>query len=183
MLPLTEKEVKRKDAAIAYYKSEIEYDPPYLFTFARSDELYGDFPIIKLTPSPEAVPTEWSATDPSGSLEYACTDSYLYIRLNLQRRAEKDVGMSAYLLGYNKKIGFAVMPKVSVSVDAFGIHAKNKNSGIVIKDAGITYEEDAVTLKVPLKTLGSPDYLLASVRAANLTDGQKGWRIIELNSK
>ena len=183
MLPLTEKEVERKDAAISYYKSEIEYDPPYLFTFARSDELYGDFPVLKLTPASEAGAMEWSAVDPSGSLAYASAGSCLYIRLNLKRKADKDVGMEVFLLGYSRKVDFAVMPKIRISVDAFGIHARNKRDAITIKDAEVSYEEDAVTLKVPLKVLGSPDYLLASVRAINFTDGQKGWRILELGSK
>ena len=182
-LPLTEKEVERKNAAISYYKSEIEYDPPYLFTFARSDELYGDFPVIKLTPASKTGAMEWSAADPSGSLAYACADSYLYIRLNLKRKADKGIGMSVFLFGYSRKIDFAVMPKIRISVDAFGIHAKNRNSNITIKDAEVSYEENSVTLKVPLKTLGSPDYLLASVRAINFSDGQKGWRILNLISK
>lgn len=172
-LPLTKSEVDRKRTAISYYKSEIEYDPPYLFTFARNDELYGDFPVIKLK-------DDWSAADPSGSLAYASSGSNLYVRLNLHRKAEKDAGMSIFLLGYSRKTDFAVMPKIYISIDAFGIHARNKRNSIIIKDAEISYEGDSVTLKMPLKALGDPDYVLASVRALNFSDRQKAWRVIRL---
>ena len=47
-LELTEKEIKAKRDAIACYRSQIKYNPPYLFTFARKNELFGDLTVIKL---------------------------------------------------------------------------------------------------------------------------------------
>ncbi len=182
-LPLTEKEVERKQTAISYYKSEVEYDPPYLLTFARKDELFGDYPAIKIKMQPQGDKIEWSNADPSNAVSYACEDSNLYISLNIKRRADRDVGMTVFLLGYSRKTDFAAMPKMRVSVDAFGIHAKNKKESISVKDAALSYEGNSVILKIPLKTLGNPDYLLANVRAAGLSDGQNAWRILELNRK
>ena len=75
------------------------------------------------------------------------------------------------------------MPKLRVSVDAFGIHVKNKRDNIIVKDAAVSYEGNSVILKMPLKALGNPDYLLANVRAAGLSDGQNAWRILELDNK
>ena len=182
-LPLTEKEVERKRAAISYYKSEIEYDPPYLFTFARKNELYGDYPFIKLADHPRDGKTQWSASDPAGALSYAASDSDIYVKLNVRKKADKDIGMSVFLCGYSQKTAFPAMPKVTVSIDAFGMHAKDKKANIDTKDTNLIYEGNAIILKMPLKTLGDPDYLLASVRAINLSDEQKAWRVIELKHK
>ncbi len=179
-LPLTKTEVERKRTATSYYKSEIEYDPPYLFTFSRKNEFYGDFPVIKLKDAPEGAGINWPAADSSNSLAYANSGSSFYVRFNLERKADKDVGMSIFLLGYSRKIDFAIMPKITISIDAFGIHAKNKRDNISIKDAEVNYEGNAVTLKIPLKALGNPDYVLVSSRALNFSDGQKVWRVIKL---
>ena len=180
-LPLTKKEVERKRDAIASYKSEIEYDPPYLFTFARKSELYGDFPVIKLTDTPKDRGMNWVATDPSGILSYASSNSDIYVKLNLKRKADKDVGMLVSLLGYSRKMDFALMPKIRISVDAFGVHVSNKKNSITIKDTAVSYEGNSIILKMPLRVLGKPDYVLASARALNLSEGQKAWRVIELS--
>jgi len=172
-LPLTEKEVDRKRTAISYYKSEIKYDPPYLLTFARKNELYGDYPAIKLKSNPGGVD--------DGKINWSLRDSNLYIKLNLNKKAEKDAGMIIFLLGYSRKTDFAAMPKIWVSVDAFGIHVRDKRKAVYIKDAGVSYVDNAVILKVPIAALGNPDYILTNVRAAGFSDGKNAWRILELS--
>jgi len=47
-LALTQEEVKTKHDTISFYKSQIQYSPSYLFTFARTNELFEDFPAIRL---------------------------------------------------------------------------------------------------------------------------------------
>ena len=182
-LLLTKKEIEKKHDAIAYYKSEVEYDPPYLFTFARKNELFGDYPSIKIKREHQGDKMEWLNADLSGAVSYLCRDPDLYVSLNLKKKADKDTGMVLFLLGYSRKTDFAVMPKLRISVDAFGIHAKNKRDNITIKDAAVSYEGNSVILKVPLNALGDPDYVLINVRAAGLSDGQKAWRILELVNK
>lgn len=179
-LALTQKEVNRKHDAIAYYKSEVEYDPPYLFTFARKYELFGDYPYIKIKRQPQDDRIRWVNADSTNAVSYACEDACLYIKLSLKRKADKDVGMSVFLLGYSRKTDFADMPKLKVSIDAFGIHVKNKKETVSIKDAVVSYGGNSVILKMPLKALGDPDYILSSVRAAGLSEGQNAWRILEL---
>ena len=182
-LQLTQKEIERKHAAISYYKSEVEYDPPYLFTFARKDELFGDYPFIKITRQPQGDKVRWISADSSNAVSYACKGSDLYVSLNLKRKAAKDAGMIVFLLGYSRKTDFAAMPKLKVSVDAFGIRAKNKKDVVMVKDAAVSYEGNSVILKMPLEALGNPDYMLANVRAAGLSDGQNAWRILEFSGK
>ena len=182
-LLLTEKEIDRKHAALSYYKSEIEYDPPYLFTFARRNELFGDYPVIKLKKDIKGGGIKWFAADTSNAVSYAREGSDLYVKLNLKRKANKDIGMSVFLLGYSRKTDFAAMPKMIVSIDAFGVHIRNKREAVNVKGAGLSYEGNALVLKVPLEALGDPDYLFANMRAADLSAGQKAWRILELSGK
>ena len=47
-IELTDKEVSMKHDALECYKSENEYNPTYIFTFARKNELFGDYPVINL---------------------------------------------------------------------------------------------------------------------------------------
>ena len=91
--------------------------------------------------------------------------------------------MQVFLLGYSRKTDFAAMPKLRVSVDAFGIHVKNKKDIVSVKDAAVSYEGNSLILKMPLEALGNPDYVLANVRAAGLSEGQNAWRVLELNSE
>ena len=126
---------------------------------------------------------EWVNADPSGAVSYLCRDSDLYVSLNLKKKADKDAGMVLFLLGYSRKADFAAMPKLRISVDAFGVHVKNKRDVIIVKDAAVSYEDDSVIFMIPLEAMGNPDYVLANVRAARLSDGQKAWRILELSNK
>ena len=182
-LSLTEKEVEKKHTAISYYKSEVECDPPYLFTFARKDELFGDYPSIKIKKQSQGNKMEWVNADSSNVVSYACEDSNLYVSLNLKRKTDIDIGMQVFLLGYSKKTDFTTMPKIRISVDAFGIHIKNKKNSVSVKDAAVSYKGNSVILKMPLEALGNPDYVLANVRAVGLSEGQNAWRILELNSE
>ncbi len=48
-LKLTDEEVRTKHDAMESYKSQNEYNPIYLFTFARKNELFGDYPVVRLS--------------------------------------------------------------------------------------------------------------------------------------
>ena len=46
---LDDQMIDKKKKAISFYKSQIECNPPYLFTFARKNELFGRHPVIDIT--------------------------------------------------------------------------------------------------------------------------------------
>lgn len=198
-LALTEQEIKAKHDAIAFYKSQIEYNPPYLFTFARKNELFGDFPVIKLKrqktkeilwqdlDTPEDIEEYLQDKDKNqkgliSALAYALKDNNLFIRIILRRKIDKNLGISIFLLGYNKKIDFTQMPKLHLSINTLGLHIKDKKQPLFIKDIQLKYEGKALILKIPLLSLGNPDYILsyARTRAGDLLLNESAWRIIEL---
>jgi LmbE family N-acetylglucosaminyl deacetylase len=193
---LTEGEIKAKRNAIKYYKSQIKYNPAYLFTFCRKNELYGDFPTVELKKQKADV-LDWQTLKAFGeeekstevevknqidrisALAYACSRDDLFVKLTLTR---KRAGVSIFLLGYSKKTDFAQMPKMNLFVDKYGLHIKDKTKTLFIKDVELKYLDDTIMIKVPLTALGNPDFILSWVKARtnDLSVDETSWRVLEL---
>jgi len=198
-LALSAEEIKAKHDAISVYKSQIESNPPYLFTFARKNELFGDYLPVSLKKQEEGE-IRWqdldvgddNAAEPMdreeyqkgriSALAYAYQNGNLFIRLIPKRKIDKEFGMYIYLFGYSKKTDFAQMPKIYLAVDIGGLHIKDKKQTLFIKDVQMHYEGKAVVIKVPLTTLGNPAYILscAKTRSGDLSLDDIAWRILEL---
>lgn len=203
-LELDQEEIKAKHDAIAFYKSQIEYSPPYLFTFARKNELFGDYPAIKVSGEEKLDNSEkdryaeemsWQYLQPVknkkdkaqkntyiANLSYYQKDGNLFVEVTPKREISKDFDLSVFLLGYSKKINFPQMPKINLTAATGGLRIKDKKQTIFIKDVQLKYEGNSLIIKVPLSVLGNPDYLLASVRtnSNDLPYYETAWRIIEL---
>jgi len=196
-LSLTPDEIAAKYKCISFYKSEIEYDPSYLFTFARKNELFGDYPTIELENQGQGEmrwqgvnieKTEWITTTDKeieqrammSGLAYASKNGDFCIRINLKRKIDRNFGISVFLLGYNKNKDFAFMPKIHISIGIMGMHIKDKKQTISIKDAEFDYEGNSIIVKIPFSSLGNPDYILSSARIANLPFSNTAWRIIKI---
>ena len=198
-LELTEEELKIKRNTISFYKSQIEYSPRYLFTFVRKNELFGDFPVVKLKTQISGRPlwqdleayqnfeidpehkkdTESSITP---DIAYAAVDNKLLIRLQLRKKIEKDIGVSVFLIGYSKKANFSDMPKLYIKVDTLGVHVKDKKQLIDAKDVEFEAQDYTLILKVPFSLLGNPDRILTSAKTHpnNLPLDETAWRILYL---
>lgn len=181
---LTEEEINAKHDAITCYQSQIKYNPPYLFSFARNNELFSDYKTCKLKkqgPKKEIFWQAVSAKDDS-ALSYAQSDNKLCIKLKLKRKIDELLEVSFYLLGYNKKVKFSEMPKVYLNLDVLDLHIKDKKQTIHAKDIQWHYENLMLTIKIPLVILGDPNYILSCAMARNgdLSFDESAWRIIEL---
>ena len=192
-LALTGAEVEAKRDAISLYKSQIEYAPSYLFTFARKNELFGEYYPIKLRDN-KSGETDWQQTTlPSvggekedeksyiKGLAYAEKNGEFLIKMFLSRKISFDFEVVISLLGYRKDRDFSSMPKVSLNVGAGGLRLKEKKQSVFIKDVRLDYQNDSPVLKIPLKVLGNPSRLLISVNAhkTELPFDETAWRIIE----
>ena len=198
-LTLTEEEVKKKRDTISFYKSEIEYNPRYLFTFARKNELFWDFPVIKLN-SLNSGEISWQDLNPNLPVEidpehkkeaeknikpdisYAVGDGKLYVRMRLKKRIERDLGVSIFLIGYSKERGFGNMPKIYVNIDTLGLHVKDKKQILQVKDIELESQDNILILKIPLTVLGNPDRILtcAKIHPNDLPLDETSWRTIYL---
>lgn len=100
----------------------------------------------------------------------------------LKRKIDKNFGVSIFLLGYNKKIDFSQMPKIRLAIGIGGLHIKDKKQTLFIKDAQLHYEGKTLVIKIPLSTLGNPDYILSCARTQtrDLPLDERAWRILNL---
>jgi hypothetical protein len=69
-----------------------------------------------------------------------------------------------YLFGYNKETPFANMPKLSIFSKGKKLKVFDGAKGIDAAGFFVERELNSLTIKVPLESLGKPDYILASMK-------------------
>jgi len=171
---LTDEEIRMKHDAMECYKSENEYNPTYLFTFARKNELTGNYPVIKLS-------KEDAWRNVGTTLAYARKGDDLFIRLALKNKRDKNLGISIFLLGYRKDLAFFKMPKLAIDMGLNGLSVKNRKQKIIGGKVQLTEEGNSLILKIPLSLLNDPVYILACAKAGTivLPFEDTAWRIIQ----
>lgn len=186
---LTPEEINAKKKAISYYKSQIEYIPWYLVSFARKNEIFGDYPFVRLKEETtediqwqnvDVVESDEETSDAISSLAYAHKGVDLWVKITLKKTFSKKTGVVITLLGYKKGQNFARMPKLRVSIGFFGLKVKDKDrairkNGIYFAGAGKT-----IVMKIPLEQLGMPDRILSCAKASGFSFGETAWRVLEV---
>lgn len=189
-------QIEKKHSAIEFYKTQIESAPPYLFTFARKNELFGDYPEVHLRQQDNAK-IEWQDMGIADEMEsvkentlknkvsylgYAFKKDALLLKVILKNKIAEDFGITLNFLGYNKKIDFARMPKIQVSFGLSGLHIKEKKRGLFIKGIQCISKDNELIFEIPLSLLGNPEYLLSSVRTHlnALPLDASAWRVLIL---
>lgn len=198
-LALTQEEIKTKHDAISFYKSQIEYNPKYLFTFNRKNELFGDFPAVRVR-TQDSGETEWQDLeipqdfniDPehkkdiensiTPDVAYAARDNKLLIRMQLGKRIEKNLGVSVFLFGYSREKKFSDMPKLYIKIDTLGLHVRDKKQLLQAKDVELESQDHTLILRVPFNLLGNPDRILTCARTHpnDLPLDETSWRTLYL---
>ncbi len=198
-LVLTDAEAKRKQILVDFYRTEIEYNPPYLYSYVRKNELFGDFSVIDLTRS-KSKDIIWhdvvlsgnkftgknsqveSKQDGLSGLSYAVQDKDFLIRLNLWRKLDKNLGIAIYLLGYKENVPFAVMPKINVGMGLLGTRIRNKGKLISVPGAETKFEGKSLIFSLPMAVLGEPDRILCRVktRTARFPLDASAWRVLRI---
>ncbi|MBF0494044.1 MAG: hypothetical protein HQL28_02795, partial [Candidatus Omnitrophica bacterium] len=171
-------ELEKKHKAISFYRTEIEYSPRFLYTFARKNELFGDFDPVKIKCG-EVKET------PVGGMTFAYLDGKLIIRIDLKQKIEKDLGVVLYLFGYKEGIDFGEMPKIRIALTLEGLNVKDKCKSLLRH--GIRVEEHGLERKilVPVSLLGDPDHIMTSLRSNThaFSSENTAWRIIEMEKQ
>lgn len=202
---LTLQELENKSKAIGFYQSQIKYNPPYLFTFARKQELFGDYPnlILKDEDAPDikwkeltsdnymqdveeyaeyALTASNANKNPITAVNYALNGRQLFIKFNLRKKVDRGRGISVFLLGYSRNADFKLMPKLKISLGLLGTRIKDKKQTIFIKNFQVYYQSKDLIISIPVASLGNPDYILSRIKARTgaLPYHASSWRIIEL---
>jgi len=193
---LSEQQVKNKHDAIMLFKSENEPNSTYLLTFARKNELFGEYPPIELNDNKcRVVWNEVGAKDRMtknlqtgnweklSSLSYSLSGKYLYMRIIMKKSLYKNFGLNVYLLGYKRGVDFAKMPKLHLFTGVGGLSIHDKDKTIFVKDADFSFHNRKMIFRIPLVTMGGPDYVMSYSRAAfgDLPLDKTAWRILILD--
>jgi len=183
---LSAEELEKKYQAILCYRSQTQTSAFYLLAFARKNELFGDYPEVKLNQQAAlhkqalaffgasdmfedfgALAQEEGPGDieKNGQVSYAVAGEDFFVRVDKPKRLSRDFGVQLYLFGYSKRTTFALMPKVRIITSGrrFKLFLGGKRSSL----AGVTLDfgKESLIIKIPLKLLGGPDYILASLKS------------------
>jgi LmbE family N-acetylglucosaminyl deacetylase len=199
---LTPQQLNRKYRAILCYKSQTQSSAFYLLSFARWNELFGDYPDIKLEKQASsnehpvsffgfssmfaepgaAITEERGPIENMGRVSYAVVDSSLFIRVEKTKEFNRRFSFMLYLFGYSSKVPFPSMPKIRIiarynKFKAFDARKKIKAEGISLE-----LNTHALILKVPLGMLGDPEFILTSMKSfgGDLPVDVTGFRKIEV---
>lgn len=196
-------QLDKKYQSILFYKSQTQSAAFYLLAFARENELFGDYPVLELAPQvtlKDKVISYFGATkmfkenkplepleiteglEEDGFVSYARQDDYFIVRVDKPKKLSSRFRVLLHIFGYSKNMAFAKMPKIRIIASA-GVcrvfNAKNR-----VKDHGVLldFSKNSLILKIPLKLLQNPDYLLTAVKAyhGNLPIDVVGFRKIKI---
>ena len=196
-------ELDKKYQAILFYKSQTQSSAFYLFSFAREDELFGDYPALELLPqltlknktisyfgaskmfkeSPDIISSiQGEAIEGNGQVSYAEEGGYFIVRVDRPAKLSNRFGVLLYIFGYRKGVAFAVMPKIRIITTANKMQVFNAQKRAIGSGVLLDFNKNYLVLKIPLKLLGEPDYVLTALKAfhGNLPIDAVGFRKVKL---
>jgi LmbE family N-acetylglucosaminyl deacetylase len=200
-LDLTPEELERKRQSILCYKSQTESSAFYLLSFARQNELFGDYPEIELSrqvslkerapaffgfskmyagSSSEDVPADNNLIEGEGEAGYAVVDNYLLIRATKDKGLTRRLNLILYIFGFSGKTDFTSMPKIRVLTRRGKFRVYDGKRMINPQGTRLNLSPDGLVLRIPLTMLGDPDFILTSVKAygGKLSPAATGFRRI-----
>jgi LmbE family N-acetylglucosaminyl deacetylase len=199
---LTPAQLAKKYQAILCYRSQTQSSAFYLFSFARKNELFGEYPLISLerqislkekgisffgfselyNDSEMDILDPGSLIEDAGVVSYAVVDDLFLIRVEKKEELSRRFSAIFYLFGYSDKVHFAQMPKLRIVTRYSKFRIFNGRK--MIKPQGISLEVNSNTLilKIPLELLGNPDFILSAIKshAGILPISATGFRKIEI---
>ncbi len=182
---LSPEQLEKKRQAVLTYKSQTMSSAFYLLSFARKNELFGDYPPIFLNNQSKDKKVSYFGflkmfLDTSFELKekgegkffeegervsYALLDKSLVIKVEKPKHIVRRFSTVFYIFGYNYKSQFSLMPKVRILTKYNRFKAFDGKKQTSLKGASLELEPTALKLKIPLASLGSPDFIFVSVRA------------------
>lgn len=191
-------ELKNKHQAILTYRSQTSSSAFYLLTFARKNELFGNFSNIILKDLSQPDQIIWTdhpdflwekgegfkqtENPAAGSqIDYSLGNGKLYVKLVLKKQPlVKD--LIFYFFGYKDSATFGDMPKIRLKIIGDTIRLSDKRTQLKPQDIYYHDEGKVIIIGVPLKLLNNPQLILTSVYASSrgVSPEVASWRTIEL---
>ncbi|MBI3602320.1 MAG: PIG-L family deacetylase [Candidatus Omnitrophica bacterium] len=199
---LTQQEFDLKKAALQAHRSQYTSAPKYLLSFVRTNELFGDFPVVKLHVNEDSslflahhkviptteLPEEFNFQEKTSfvGVEWKFVrwqGQDLIVSIALSKPLAQDVEASIHIFGYSQRRPFDQMPKISVRLGYNGYTVHDQTRRLDQDSIRVQRTPHEVTLTVPLKLLGNPDRILTSARTylGNVPLDSASWIVVELH--
>jgi len=198
---LSAAQIMNKKKALQSHKSQYFSSPGYLLSFVKFNELFGDFPALKLhlnenmaiisgqkkLMTTAELPEELNDRERSAfvgvdwkSLRWEPEN--LIVTIGLSKPLAQDVEASIYFFGYSSKTPFGQMSKINVRLGVLSYSVYDQNKRLQQQVVAVNRSPNEVTIKVPLKLLGYPQKILSSARTSlgNFPLDNASWVVIEL---
>jgi LmbE family N-acetylglucosaminyl deacetylase len=180
---LSPEQLSKKHKAILCYKSQTESSAFYLLAFARKNELFSDYFPISLknqvslkeqlvsffgyskmfTDSTlEKNLPETNILEDKGRVSYALVDNALIIKIEKPKDLVFRFSTMMYIFGYSYGKPFGEMPKLRIITRHDNFKVLDGRRLINPKGIVLDLTSQALTLKIPLEIIGSPDFILTS---------------------
>jgi len=206
-LKLSARQLNKKHKAILDYRSQTQSSAFYLLSFARSNELFGNyeevdiikedsarykntyFGLVNLFQEARETEDEMPGEEEQGlrrehgQVSFAVVDNTLLIRMQKAREIKRNFNFQAYLFGYSHKTPFSVMPKIRIICKSGRIKMFSGRKLIEAPGVELKRDEEEAVLKVPLILLGDPEFILASLKISGqaLTFDTTGFRRLNID--
>lgn len=199
---LNNEEVKLKYNAIKKHKSQYNSNAKYLLSFIRTNELFGDFPVITLKPNSAGAfltserkidltefPEQLNAQERTSfvGLEerfVRLEDNDLIFSITLSRPVAEAVGVSVYIFGYRQDRPFQEMPKLHIRFGAIEHQVLDQNNILPIGVIKVERNLKEIKIWIPLDLLGNPQRILTSADTylGTVPLDWISWRILEISN-
>jgi LmbE family N-acetylglucosaminyl deacetylase len=184
-LDLTPAQVDKKYRTILFYKSQTASSAFYLLSFARKNELFSDYPDLELKPQTSLVGKGLAYSDAStisreesypagtksqpsqdkGTVGYAAESDNFIVHLDKPKRLSMRFGALLYIFGYRQGTPFAQMPKIRIIIIGKSCKVFSSKTRLTAAQVRVDADSSSLTIKIPLKLLGYPDYALTALKA------------------
>lgn len=203
-LPLAPAEVEAKLAALKCHRTQYLASARYLNSFVRTNELFGDMPVLDLSGLAGTNRSAIVSRSPGEAVDPALlTDDEraqfvgieerrvsregdaLVISVSHSRPLTEAVSLSVYAFGYRDDKPFGKMPKIHVKVGPVA-HKVLDQKAVLAGDA-CTVERGLkrVVVKIPLRILGEPSYVFTGARTylGGVPLDTVAWRICDFTRR
>jgi len=184
--PLTPAQITTKRAAIRAHRSQYAYSAGYLNSSLRPNELFGDYPTIRLAPGKGGgTLVRAAARNPEAASETRTIErdgDCLRLTIAFTQPHGRAVNAVVNLFGYRPDKPFAAMPKFQARLVGRRYTLWDQRTRLPEKLCEVSHDAEQIVLRVPLAVLGEPDRLLMSVQTSftDVPADAGAWRVIEL---
>ncbi len=193
---LSSSQKQHKLLALDCFKSQLIGRKNWTFSFLRTNEIFQKIPIfvfkknaksefsIEATAQDEVVEEESLKHSKVYNLKLTYDQNNLIFDLMFDRKViEKEFGVKFYIYGWNQKVPFSLMPKITVNMTLDGtINIFNGTRKISIRKAIVNKNDKLYTVKLPYSILENPEFIFVGgeTKLGVLTLDFFPWQLIKI---